>query len=410
MKRFFATLPALALLAACGGGGAGPKTITGSIGGTPGIGGGSSSGSNHSFANPTVAKTYNAISAMQSFQYTTDDRQCCQQYSQLYSGNASTVRNPTTTVAYDPRDAIFTLTIKDPNANIDQTLRFQDPAHHTDFNGNLTPQWGVPNLAGNNVLFLQAGSGTGQLFGGSNSSPVDGVPEASSDVATFFYQKPGVTDASGRLLTPRYVSFAGYVRNKIDFVRAEASSGSAYVENKWKLERGTMVFGEVTPRSEVPTTGTGTYNGAFLATMINNPTADGLLGREQPDYFQWIGGTSRVAVDFAASTVALNLDGKVGAPYIDRYTNGSTYVPANADFTASGTARIDLPNTGGFAGKVDSAQFNWGTGSQTVTIAGSSVDGTFFGPNAAEVGGSFRIVGGIPDQRVDILGSFTAAK
>ena len=40
----------------------------------------------------------------------------------------------------------------------------------------------------------------------------------------------------------------------------------------------------------------------------------------------------------------------------------------------------------------------------------SSIDGSFYGPNAVEVGGSFRIVGGVPDQRVDILGAFTGAK
>ena len=45
-----------------------------------------------------------------------------------------------------------------------------------------------------------------------------------------------------------------------------------------------------------------------------------------------------------------------------------------------------------------------------MTIAGSSLDGAFYGPKADEVGASFRIVGGVPDQRVDVIGSFTGAK
>jgi hypothetical protein len=49
-----------------------------------------------------------------------------------------------------------------------------------------------------------------------------------------------------------------------------------------------------------------------------------------------------------------------------------------------------------------------------VDIAGSSLDGAFYGPGGSaeklEVGGGFRIVGGTPDQRIDIMGAFTGKK
>ncbi|WP_173203779.1 transferrin-binding protein-like solute binding protein [Sphingopyxis sp. BSNA05] len=39
-------------------------------------------------------------------------------------------------------------------------------------------------------------------------------------------------------------------------------------------------------------------------------------------------------------------------------------------------------------------------------IAGSSINGAFYGPDAEELGGGYRIVGGTPDERIDILGTF----
>ncbi|MDB5710610.1 MAG: transferrin binding protein-like solute binding protein, partial [Sphingomonas bacterium] len=45
-----------------------------------------------------------------------------------------------------------------------------------------------------------------------------------------------------------------------------------------------------------------------------------------------------------------------------------------------------------------------------LVIAGSSIDGAFDGPNGEELGAGFRIVGGTPDQRIDILGVLTGKK
>lgn len=425
MTRYWAGLPALALLAACGGGGgAGPQTIGGlgttaapagatgsggtgsgagvSTGGLGGVSSPASAGTN-TLLNPTAVKTYNAISALQSYRYRTASNGTGQ-YGQLYQGNASTVRNPTTTIAYDPRDAIFVVTIKDTAAGIDQTLRFQDPVHRTDFAGATRPQWGVPDLSVSGVDYLQAGGTSGTIIqGGTNQTPLDGADGASSNIATFFYQRPGTNTS--------HVTFAGYVRNNISFANVTPSGGGApFKETSSTLERGAMVFGDLTARDQVPTRGNATYTGAFIGTMINNPTGDSTAPLS--DYFQWIGGTSNVAVDFAASTVAVGLSGRVGAPFVDRNTAGGSAVPGGASFTASGSARIDLARTGGFVGTFDNASFSFPAGpttaTQNVVIAGSSVDGAFYGPNAAEVGGGFRIVGAVPDQRVDILGSFTA--
>lgn len=425
MTRFWAGLPALVLLAACGGGGgAGPQTIGGlgsvaapagaagsggtgsgtgvSTGGLGGVSSSASAGTN-TLLNPTALKTYNAISALQSYRYRTASNGN-DQYGQLYQGNASTVRNPTTTIAYDPRDAIFVVTIKDTAAGIDQTLRFQDPAHRTDFAGAARPQWGVPDLSVSGVAYLESGSVSGTIIqGGTNQTPLDGADGASSNIATFFYQRPGTNTS--------HVTFAGYVRNNISFANVTPAGGGApFKETSSTLERGAMVFGDLTARDQVPTRGNATYTGAFIGTMINNPTGDS--NAPLSDYFQWIGGTSSVAVDFAASTVAVGLSGRVGAPFVDRNTAGGSAVPGGASFTASGSARIDLARTGGFVGTFDSASFSFPAGATTATqnvvIAGSSVDGAFYGPNAAEVGGGFRIVGAVPDQRVDILGSFTA--
>lgn len=70
--------------------------------------------STHTFAKPTDPKTYNGIGGSQIYDYLTDERDCCNQQGAVYSGNATTARNTTIQVTYDPRDAIFTLILQDP--------------------------------------------------------------------------------------------------------------------------------------------------------------------------------------------------------------------------------------------------------------------------------------------------------
>ena len=378
----------LLALAACSGGG--PQTVSSTAAPTSVTG----ATSQHSFVSPTEAKTYSAIGGVQSFAYSTDTRATKGQYEQLYAGDATSARNSGITITYDPRDAIFEVKIADSPANISHNLRFQDPLHRTDFGGLKTPQGGTPNLTSGGVQYLQAGSSAAVTYDPamSDTFPV-GQSGDSRDVYTFFYQKPGTAT--------KYVTFAGYVRNATSIVQVTTTdSKETYNKQNNVLERGAFVFGERTDNNNVPKLGTGTYSGAMIASMVYNPRPD--TSRDAPTYFQWIDGTSTVNIDFAASSVKSSFAGTVSAPVFDVYTSRSFDLPANSTFAASGTARIDLVGTGGFVGKIDSAGFTKPNGSKAdLVIAGSSLDGAFFGPKGEEVGGGFRIVGGTPDQRIE---------
>jgi hypothetical protein len=376
------------------------------------------------FTNPVDAKTYTAIGGEQVYTYSTDERNCCNQQGQTYAGNASTVRDSAITVAYDPRDAIFTLTLSDTKTGATASTRFQDPASRTNFGGAKEPQWGTPNLNGltgtataynnPNIQYLQAGdgsplspydrSGTGAVTPGTNTTPPDGLPGSSYTSTTLFYEKPGSTT--------KYVTFAGYVRNAVSYNLITIGT-TDIKQDLWHLERGAFAYGVLTANSAIPGTGTGTYNGEMLGTMVYNPTIDGLNGTILPTYYQWLTGTSKLTVDFGAKSVAVDLAGVVLDPQIDRYTApNSSFLPAGTTFTGHGTALIDIAGTGGYKGSFVGGNFTFlkGATSLPVTVAGSSIDGAFFGPAAEETGGGFRVVGGIPDQRIDILGAFTAKK
>ena len=396
MRKFLAFLPLLAL-AACGGGGGGTGILsaggtatgnggtgtgsgTGSGGGTtddvnPGTGAGVTAGTSSSTAVAagflaTGAKTYNAIGATSSLQR--------DQGGTLYRGNASTATTPLGTIAYDPRDGIFTIALADTKAGIDVDMRAQDPAHRTDFPGARAPQPGVPSLSGFNYLEV--------------------IGDSSDDVTTFFYQRPGAATT--------YVTLAGYVRNNIPLDP----------NGRQILERGAMVFGEQTSVFQVPTKGTASYTGGFIAAMINNPSFD--TGTWLTSTYQWLYGSSKFDVDFGKQTFALALNGTV-----DNSATGMLAIPNGSSFTAAGSGTVSLVGAGGFTGSFTSACFVaacGAAGAVPITFAGvsagssvagaSSIDGAFYGPNAVNVGGSFRIIGGVPDQRVDLNGAFTGAK
>lgn len=452
MRKLVYLLP-IFTLAACGG--AGPQSVGsnavpggGSAGGSGGTGGtGTPTDIYSQFANPVDAKTYSGVGGVQVYDYSTDDRKCCNQQGQTFAGTASTVRNSNISLTYDPRDATFTLMVKDTASGAQTDTRFQDPASRTAFGGAKEPQWGVPNLNGlsgaaatynnPNVQYLQAGdgdprspyswSGSGFVNPGTNATPPDGANGARYVSTTLFYEKPGSNT--------KYVSFAGYVRNSISF--ADITQDNLTIrQNTWHIEHGAFAYGAVTSNNAVPTTGTGTYAGSMLGTMVYNPTIDGQAGAVLPSYFQWLTGTSNLTVDFAAKTVGLSVAGVVLDPAIDRYTapggvalgaadrytgpNPTTFLPAGTTFAGSGTATIDLVNKGGFAGSFAGGSFAFtapsggafanGTTSASVNVAGSSIDGAFFGPKAEEIGGGFRVVGGVADQRIDIIGAFTGKK
>ncbi|CAM3032599.1 Transferrin-binding protein B C-lobe/N-lobe beta barrel domain-containing protein [Sphingomonas antarctica] len=403
-------------LAACGGGMGAQSAGTTSVSGT-GTGSTPAADPYTQFKTPTVAKTYNGVGASQTLDYSTDPRGIVGDRGQQglqYAGNASTVRDSKISVTYDPRDAIFTLTLQDPRSGAATDVRFQDPGSRTDFGGVRTPQWGVQDFAAlsgigrnTNIRYLQAGdgdplsrygkSGNGFVNEGDNTNAPTGTSGSAYQSTTFFYEVPGSTT--------QYVSFAGYVRNSLNWI--DVTNGvSTFQQSHWHLERGAFAYGLTTDPNNVPKTGTGTYTGEMVGTMIYNPTLDATS--TLPNYFQWLSGTSSTAVDFASDKVSLRLDAVVGAPFFDIGTTPQAVtIAAGSTFTAAGTATINLVNTGGFTGAFQTASFNGGT---AVNIAGSSIDGAFYGPAAQEVGGGFRIVGGTPDQRIDIMGAFTGKK
>ncbi len=389
------TLPFLSL-AACGGGGAGgsgslvsagtaapPATGTGTPGSTPTptptpTGGGTVTPTPTPTPTPgptgqtdlfdvAAATVFDAVGASQFLGVDKNG-------ATLYTANASTVAAPTGTITYNPRAGIFTLALADPNANLSRKINFQDPAHRATADYARTGEYQVPLLAGFN--YLQAIEAGAQF--------------------TFFYQRPTTTGD--------FVSLAGYERSQLD-----------PATNVFGSEQGVMVFGSKTTSLQVPVKGIGRFEGDFLATMVARQDGSASV-------LQWITGTSGVDVDFAKRTVGLSLSGLV-SPVFSKNTvvNGdSLVIPAGATFSAVGTAAWAKAGSV-FSGAFSSAEFRLvggqivpvdftGVNSVTNVAGASSIDGTFYGPDAKNIGGNFRIVGGVPTRRLDILGAFAGAK
>lgn len=416
--RLVILLASTSLLAACSGGGAtgvtsAPPPASGGTGGT-----GGTANTTHTFANPKLEKTYQGVGGSHVYEYSTDDRlPSANQQGETYAGKTTTVRASTISVAYDPADAIYTLVVQDSLSLASAQTRFQDPASRTDFGGAVEPQWGTPKLSNSNVRYLQAGdgdptspyrrSGSGFVNDGDNENAPTGSTGSSYQAASLFLLKPGTET--------QYVTFAGYLRNTLNFGEfTNEGETLAHKQTIWHLERGAFAFGESTPNDDVPRTGTGSFNGSMLATMVFNPTIDGqdISGLSNiPTYFQWIEGSASLGVDFAASSFNLSLNGTVLEPYYDYWTEPHvSVIPEGSTFAAKGKGDINMINFGGFKGFFESATFTSPEGNRSVAIEGSTIDGTFYGPAAQEAGGGFRIVGGNPDERVDILGAFIGKK
>ena len=411
--RLLILLATTTMLAACGG--AGPQTA-GSVapptGG--GAGGGTGSGATHTFVNPTEPKTYTAVGASHSYNYTVEDagNPGASQIAQLYQGDATTVRNSGLTIAYNPRDAIFDVRFTNNLAGTTAASRFQDPLHRTDFGGLVEPNIGTPNLGSaqfgvQGVNYLESGAAnnvTRAIPGEFAFGLIDPSQAGSYDSTTFFYQTPG-TETS-------YVSFAGYLRNRatVNNIEIDNPDGSTteFIRQANQFERGAFAYGEITPNDQVPRTGTGSFSGTMLASMVFNDQPD--TSGNFDTYFQWIAGRATTNVNFGANTFSLSLDGRVGAPLFDG-TSRQHSVLENAQFRANGAGSINLVSAGGFFGQFNEAWFvNPGGARLDLVIAGSSIDGAFYGPNGVELGGGYRIVGGTPDQRIDILGTFVGKR
>jgi C-lobe and N-lobe beta barrels of Tf-binding protein B len=399
--RLCLALLATTTLSACGGAGVQTAGSSSTSSVTSVATNGAATTTTHSFVAPTETKTYAGIGGVHHYTYKTTDRPTGQE-AQLYQGDATTARNSGISITYNPRDAIFDLSITQPLAGVTETIRFQDPAHRTNFGGDSSPQVGVPNLTSQGVNFLEVGTVSGAVR--ANPLP-DSLPIGDKDsiynIANFFYQKPGTTT--------RYVTFAGFIRNSMSTLQVTPNAQPPYLEQSYSLERGVFAFGERSLSNAVPRTGTGTYSGNMVATMVYNNLLD--TDRFTPTYFQWLTGTSTTKVDFATSLFTLDLAGSVTGTMYDLNTSRVLTLQNGATFNASGSGRIDLANAGGFLGQFQTAYFTTVGGTKlNLTIGGSSADGTFFGPAAEEVGGGFRIVGGVPDERIDILGAFTGKK
>ncbi len=419
--RHWLMLSGAATLAACGGSTA-PQSV-GSSAPPAGTSPTPTPASAHSFASPTEVKTYEGIGAVQHYEYSTDSRRTSGQYNQLYAGDANTVRDSGISVTYNPRDAIFDMTITRPKGLVSTgAFRFQDPAHRTDHGGRREPQAGVPDVdaalavgsPSRQIQYLQTGSSSGGSIVGAGSVFLPGAysPTGESyqageknyvyDGRTFFYQKPGTTT--------KYVTYAGFVANRITASEVQTDpTQPVYLKQDYSFDRAAFAFGERTGNSAVPRSGTATFTGDMLATMVFNPEIDNVAGF--PTFLQWIVGSQTSTVDFASLSVTTNFTGAVTAPTFDAYTSWASVMPADSRFFASATSLIDLVNKGGFTGQFTSARFTRpGLADFSVVIAGSSIDGAFFGPAAEEIGGGFRVVGGTPDERIDILGTFTGKK
>lgn len=404
MRNYLLLATACATLAACADTGAQSAGSNAPPAGTPTPTSPTPTPAAASFVNPVEAKTYAGLGSVQHYEYFTRS-DGIGQGSQLYAGDANTVRDSGISVTYDPRDAIFDLTISRPKGLVTPSpMRFQDPIHRTDFGGLQEPQAGVPQIdSAKQIQYLQSGSGSGGIIsGGDNSHYVVGKELYTSAVQTFFYQKPGTTT--------KYVTYAGFVRNSLSVAKiTDPSATTSYLKNTYSFDRAAFVYGEQTSNSAVPKTGTATYTGDMLATMVYNPLPD--TDATASTYFQWIDGSQTTSIDFGTLKVTTNMTGTVRAPTFDAYTTQAFAMPSGSTFTASASSLIDLVNKGGFTGAFSSACFAATcTAGNSLLIAGSSLDGGFYGPNGEEIGAGFRIVGGRPDQRIDILGTFTGHK
>lgn len=379
MRIYLWGTAAALMLSACGGGGTGLNTLNGvglgggTVGaGTGGSGGGGtggpgtisgSTGVAPNLLNQTAARTYSTYSASQRLILNSvgPDVDNAVVASTVYDANQPAGLTTDVKITYDPRDATFSLEV--PSASIGFNNRYQDPLHRT-----VQPQPGTPVLG--NLSTCGGGVSCTVQYYESGAADADG----NYDISTFFFETPGVRT--------RYVTYAGFFRRIYDVSQTQSASGASQVQVSDTLGRSTFVYGFPTARPEVPTAGTARYDGGFFAFTVGEPNNPGSTRA-----LSHVTGTSTFNVDFAT--------GRLNASFLN-----DQYSPE--PFSATGSASINRL-AGGFAGTISAASI----ANQPVNIAASSLEGNFFGPAADEIGGALRIVGGTPDERVDILGSFT---
>jgi hypothetical protein len=279
-------------------------------------------------------------------------------------------------VTYDPATSNFRIVIQQPGVGVGIDNLYDDPLYRTAFGNLRFPQAGTPNLP--NFAYLQKGP----------------VPSAPNDILTFFYETPGTHT--------RFVTLAGFVRN----TRSEPSTSTTVpTQGDYTRQRSVFVFGTPSAAGRVPVSGTATYTGGLLASVIYNTEID--TNPTVRSRTEWISGTSTITVNFAQNTIDLALSGSFTntRDAFEGSTGGlANYNSSNAGrtFTAAGRAAFGTARPY-FSGTITAAS----VGGSTLPVAVGTVAGSMFGNRAEEVGGNFRIVGGGSDQRVEILGAFT---
>jgi hypothetical protein len=313
---------------------------------------------------------------------------------EIYEASQPITINDGFVITRDPRDATYIVVIKGQNS-IAANTRYQDPAHRTNYAGaasllsrrSIQPSIDydlstlLPNIA--NTEYYASGSASGE-------TPV------TVRKAILFTERVGTAASS-----TQYVSWAAYW---------QYDSSGANALRVQSLQRSSAVFGFNTLAQNVPTTGTGTYRGGFYADAIDG------------SQFYTLAGTSNFDVNFVSNRGTFGLNGT----FVSAGPNEpSVAARLGQTFVAGGDFTIVRPETTGgaasspigvFSGKVTSLALGGVTfdylpnETRVQSFQGNSVEGGFFGPRAEEIGATFRIVGGTPDQRLDITGAATARK
>jgi hypothetical protein len=166
--------------------------------------------------------------------------------------------------------------------------------------------------------------------------------------------------------TPLNLSYVTYGA----WVKAETSGNSA------KLEFAYGAGGVATEPGDMPKTGTVTYNSIFEATLIAS------------DDYGAAEGTGTVRADFATGKVESTFTGNAS------FEEGN---PGTFGFTSSASIATGANN---YSGTATGAANGLGSG-----LSGT-LSGGFFGPGAAETGGSFRLEG----NNLRAVGAFVGSK
>lgn len=123
---------------------------------------------------------------------------------------------------------------------------------------------------------------------------------------------------------------------------------------------GTTIYGQFTPEGEIPQTGSATYNGSVVGTLLRQNSREGLRGGFNTSVNF---GTNVVDIDANLSIVSTDVAGN------------TLFTPLT---TLTGTGSI---NGGNF--------FNGNLRDTNDASLTGAFQGAFFGPSAAEVGGTF---------------------